>query len=159
VTRAALFASLAGLGVLGVWAEWAMPAGAPSDLASPPHIVLPVPSAPHASPPDEAALANAIGGLNQRPLFRPDRKPPRPAPEPAPPTQAADAALPRLAGVVVGPAGRRAIFAGADGKPAVAVEGGSLGRFTVKTITPGRVTLFGPEGDIDLRPTFLKATP
>lgn len=88
-----------------------------------------------------------------RPLFSRDR---RPTPEAAKGSnEAVIAALPRLTGVLVGPFGRRAIFAGSDGgKPAVIEEGSSLGPYTVQSIAPGRVTISGPEGVHELRPSY-----
>lgn len=101
----------------------------------------PAPPAVAAPPAAEAADAAAIGlaGLVQtilaRPLFSPTRRPPAHASAPA------DKSLPRLAGVIVTPAGRRAIFAPAAGRPVVVPEGGSIGRYVVRSIAPGQVTL------------------
>jgi hypothetical protein len=88
----------------------------------------------------------------ERPLFAADRRPlaeQRPA-------AAGGREPPRLTGVLVGPAGRTAIFAGAaeGAKPVVVREGDSLGTFEVKTILAGQVTLVGPEGERVLRPSF-----
>jgi hypothetical protein len=158
MTRTTLFGALAALGVAGLALGWhlADPLG---DLPAPQPISLPHPSAAPGAAIEAVALAGVIEGLNQRPLFRPGRRAPPPAASPAASAPAAQANLPRLAGVVIGPGGGRAIFAVADGKSAVATEGTSLGRFTVKSIAPGRVTVAGPEGEIELRPALLKGTP
>ena len=82
--------------------------------------------------------------LLQRPLFSPSRRPP-------PGTGAAGIiGLPRLAGVLVAPGDRHAIFAGGI----VVAEGGSVGSYTVQTIEAGQVTLRGPDGTRLLRPAF-----
>ena len=87
-----------------------------------------------------------------RPLFSPDRRP------------AADAAtvasgrsvpgLPRLAGILVGPFGRSAIFATNDAKPIVVQEGGRVAAYTVKSIEATQVHLLGPDGAQVLYPSF-----
>jgi hypothetical protein len=89
-----------------------------------------------------------------RPLFSRDR---RPAPASSSPAAAAAEidGLPRLTSVLVGPFGRIAIFAAAEGsKPLVLNEGGSLGAYSVNAIVPGQVTVKGPEGVRVLRPAF-----
>jgi hypothetical protein len=81
-----------------------------------------------------------------RPLFSRDRKPTPPDAKPG--TATTLAALPRLTGVIVGPFGRTAIFAGADGgKAIVAGEGTAVGPYTVQSIQPGGVTVTGPKGE------------
>ena len=61
--------------------------------------------------------------------------------------------LPRLAGVVIGPADRAAIFDTRSGGWTVAVEGDEIGRYTVRSITPGQVILADPGGTYVLTPT------
>jgi hypothetical protein len=81
-----------------------------------------------------------------RPLFSRDRKPTPPEAKPGAPRTLA--ALPRLTGVIVGPFGRTAIFAGTDGgKAIVAGEGAAVGQYTVQSIQPGGVTVTGPLGE------------
>jgi hypothetical protein len=64
--------------------------------------------------------------------------------------------LPRLAGVIVAPSGRSAIFAdGGVTTPIVAAEGTQLGRYRVQSIEAGQVTVLGPEGTRVLHPSFL----
>lgn len=89
----------------------------------------------------DAWVATALA----RPLFSRNRKPtPADLKVAGGPTLAA---LPRLTGVVVGPFGRTAIFAGADGgKPVTVTEGNAIGAFTIQTIEPGGVTVSGPQG-------------
>ena len=88
-----------------------------------------------------------------RPLFNRDR---RPADAPAAVAAGeASTPLPRLTGARISPAGRRAIFAGADGgRPVVVGEGDSVAGYTVQAISPGAVTLQGPDGQRSVSPTF-----
>ena len=92
-----------------------------------------------------------------RPLFSRDRRPtPVAAASGGGPAQGG---LPRLTGVVIGPFGRTAIFAGPDGgKPVAVSEGKTLGAYTVRAIAPGRVTVTGPEGERVVMPVADAAT-
>lgn len=81
-----------------------------------------------------------------RPLFSRDRKPT--------PVEAKSgggttiSSLPRLTGVVIGPFGRTAIFAGVDnGKPTAVAQGNTIGPYTVVAVEPGHVTVSGPGGE------------
>lgn len=97
------------------------------------------------------AAAQAI--ILARPLFSPDRRPPAGSAA----TPAARTGLPRLAGVLIDPSGRRAIFA--DGpRQSVVTEGGAVGEWRVAAIEAGQVTLRGPDGTLRLHPAFA-ATP
>lgn len=93
---------------------------------------------------DPDASAGWQATLLQRPLFSPSRRPPPSA------GAAGIVGLPRLAGVLVAPGDRHAIFAGGI----VVAEGGAVGRYTVQAIDAGQVTLRGPEGTQVLRPAF-----
>jgi len=90
----------------------------------------------------DAWVATALA----RPLFSRDRKP---TPVEAKAGGGASlTSLPRLTGVVIGPFGRTAIFAGGDNAKPIAVrEGKTLGPYTVQAIMPGMVTVEGPEGE------------
>jgi len=91
-----------------------------------------------------------------RPLFVPDR---RPIAAPAAAGPAATATMPRLSGIMITPAGSRAIFgASGGGKPVVVAEGGSVGGYLVQSISIGEVVLIGPDGRHSLHPSF-DATP
>ncbi len=61
--------------------------------------------------------------------------------------------LPRLAGVVVTPAGRAAIFDTGNGRWTVSAEGDEIGHYTVRSITPGQVILADPGRTYVLTPT------
>lgn len=109
---------------------------------------------------DSVAAPSAASGplwgatLLARPLFSPSRRPLAVAG----PLAAAAAPLPRLTGVLVSKAARGAIFAAqADGKTIMVTEGSWIGAYRVRSITPGLVILFGPEGEIALRPAFAPA--
>ncbi len=113
----------------------------------------PAPAVPTPPSPDRSLewAATALA----RPLFAPDR---RPVPEPRTPVAGVPGGRepPRLAGVLVTPAGGAAIFAaaGEGAKPPVLRVGDKLNEFEVKAIVAGEVTLTGPEGDRVVRPTF-----
>ena len=101
-----------------------------------------------------SALAQVAATIVERPLFSPGRRASgRPANTAA--VAAMRDGLPRLAGVIVGPDGGRAIFAGADGKSHTAAAGDAVGGFTIRAIGPGTVTLAGSEGERVLRPTYV----
>jgi hypothetical protein len=149
----ALAATLAAVLALE-WAEPALP-----DLPPPPHAGRPRPAAaPAPAAPDEDALDELMQTVLDRPVLHPSRRPPgapAAAAGPAGPAAAAEE-LPRLSGVLIGPAGRWAMFAPPAGRPLLLAEGGSVGRYTVKTIAPHAVTLTGSEGDRVIRPTLAK---
>jgi hypothetical protein len=86
-----------------------------------------------------------------RPLFSPDR---RPAAVAASAVGASLPGLPRLAGIVVGPFGRSAIFAVDGGKPIVVPEGGQIAAYTVTSIQAAEVRLVGPDGAQVVHPSF-----
>jgi hypothetical protein len=112
--------------------------------AAPP---LSAPSADHTGDWVTTALA--------RPLFSPNRR------------AAAEVAtvgggrsvpgLPRLAGILVGPFGRTAIFATDGPKPIVVREGERVAAYTVKSIEATQVRLTGPDGTQVLYPSFAAA--
>ena len=111
-----------------------------------------VPAAPRpASAPDVDGAGGQAAAILARPLFSPAR---RPAAQAAAGPGPAAAALPRMTGVIVTPAGRRAIFANGDGQPIVVIEGGRIGAYDVRSIEAGRVTLSGPDGTRVVAPAF-----
>ncbi len=144
------------LGLLGVLLAGTIALELTSDPAEPlpppsPHAAIPV--AATAAPSAEDHIDDWVETMLSRPLFSHDRKPVSEEEETA--TPAGPDGLPRLAGTLVGPAGRSAIFAATDGgKPRVIKEGGTLAGFTIRSIAPGEVTLEGPEGARTLHPTF-----
>ena len=120
--------------------------------ASMPVPVAPAPVATKAGVEPDRAPGWAATAL-ARPLFNPDRRPV--APPPAAAAATAPAELPRLSGVMVTPAGRRAIFAGpANGRPVTVAEGQRIGLFLVNKIETGAVTLLGPDGPRRITPHF-----
>jgi hypothetical protein len=129
-------AALGGIIVLEL--GWRLPDGDPMVPAT---ASLPAPAAPASTPAADDA-GRRVAEVLARPLFSPGR---RPAAEAAGPAAAA-AALPRMTGVIVTPAGRRAIFVNGAGKPTVVTEGGRIGAYAVQSIEAGRVTLAGPDG-------------
>jgi hypothetical protein len=104
---------------------------------------------------DTESLADIAGSIVQRPLFSPTRRPSANGPDKSAGQAVGQAEVPRLTGVIIGPAGGWAIFAGADGKSHAAAPGDVIGAFKVRAIGPGVVTLTGSEGDRVVRPTYL----
>jgi len=95
--------------------------------------------------------ASRLAEILARPLFNRSRRP----------TEAAGSAAGplRLAGVIVGPAGREAIFEpSGGGKPVIAKEGSTVGGATVRAISPGMVLIVDGTGAHILRPSFAPAT-
>jgi len=123
-----------------------------SDLMVPATAPLPAPAAPASTPAADADDAGRrVAEVLARPLFSPGR---RPAAQAAAAPPAAVAPLPRMTGVIVTPAGRRAIFANGAGKAVVVMEGGRIGAYAVQSIEAGRVTLAGPDGQRVVAPAF-----
>lgn len=98
-------------------------------------------------------LAAPVRTMLARPLFSQTR---RPAAHADGSGAALSGDLPRLAGVIVGPGGGRAIFAPAEGRPLVVPEGGHIGRYLVRSIVPGQVTLSDSERVLVIRPSLAK---
>jgi len=113
--------------------------------------IVPIHHVPKAQPrvasedPEDHTDSWVATGL-ARPLFSRDRRPtPVLAKAGGGPAMVS---LPRLTGIVVGPFGRTAIFAGTDGaKPIAVTEGNTLGAYTVQSIGSGVVTVTGPQGE------------
>jgi hypothetical protein len=99
---------------------------------------------------DTATWAEAI---TARPLFTISRRPAKAKADGGPAT---DTGLPRLAGIMITAAGKRAIFMPDGGKPRTLREGAMLDENTIRQIRADEVLLSGPKGDIVLRPTYDK---
>lgn len=97
--------------------------------------------------------ADAARRILARPLFNPDR---RPVPGAAGAAAAGPASPPRLAGILVTPDGRKAIFA-VDNRSVVVREGGRIGGFLVTRIADAEVTVAGLAGPLSLRPSYTPA--
>jgi hypothetical protein len=105
-------------------------------------------SAPASEPPTAAET----GTILSRPLFNWNRQPSRSVGNP-------DGPLPRLSGIIIGAAGRYAIFAAQPGsKPQTIPEGGLIGRFTIDAITADHIILKSGAGEQNLHTSF-GATP
>jgi general secretion pathway protein D len=104
------------------------------------------PGRPAPQPADEsdAWVATALA----RPLFAPGRRPAASA------VGEASRGTPRLAGILDGPFGRRAILAQPGGATFVVEEGSTLGEFVVRRIGSDLAVLSGPRGEETLRPSF-----
>ncbi len=123
-----------------------------SDLMVSATASLPALAAPAPAPAADADDAGRrVAEVLARPLFSSGR---RPAAQAAAAPPAAVAPLPRMTGVIVTPAGRRAIFVNGAGKPMVVTEGERIGVYAVQSIEAGRVTLAGPDGQRVVAPAF-----
>lgn len=95
---------------------------------------------------DVAAWAAAIVA---RPLFDPSRRPPETS------AGAKVAAFPRLAGIIITPQSRKAIFAAAgSARPVVVMVGSRLNGVLIKSIDDGVVVVTDAQGTHAIRPSF-----
>ena len=101
-------------------------------------------------------VADWVATALSRPLFNIDRRPVAPAAAASATT--GPQALPRLAGIIVSPSGRSAIFAGnPDQSPehsVVVVEGAAIGPWRVVTIRSDAVDVNGPQGERTVKPNY-----
>lgn len=96
--------------------------------------------------PDAATADRETEVILARPLFTQSRRPAAVA--------VAGPSEPRLAGIIIGPNGRRAIFAGeGDARGTVAAAGQDAGSWKVLAIEPNAVRVSGPDGVRVLRPS------
>ncbi len=107
-------------------------------------------SASAAPAPDADLKLKWVATALTRPLFSPDR---RPVADSAV-AGAGLSALPRLTAILVGPFGRKAIFAGDDRKPLVMQVGARISTYTIQAIDLEQVRVVGPDGVRVLYPTF-----
>jgi hypothetical protein len=114
----------------------------PVERADPVANLRALPTAP-AAPPIATILA--------RPLFTPSRRPPQ-----SNAGNEADSGLgdARLAGIVVAPGHRFAIFAPSGAKPLMVTEGETISGWRVDSISPTEVSLSGPDGTKTVQPKF-----
>jgi hypothetical protein len=97
---------------------------------------------------DVGAWAAAIVA---RPLFEPSRRPP----ESAAAAGATATAFPRLAGIIITPQSREAIFAAAGSpRPIVVMVGSRLNGVLIKSIDDGVVVVTDAQGTRAIRPSF-----
>jgi hypothetical protein len=126
--------------------EWLLPSGSGAAL---PRLPLRLGPGPQKTPLVARATAEWTNSILARPLFSSNRKPPRNIPKTGNMTAPEDA---RLAGILIGRFGRRAIFAPAGGgKPLVLGENGAVNDSTIRSIEPSQVVL--ANGTV-LRPSF-----
>jgi hypothetical protein len=146
-TLAVLLVAVAGLASTLAWELGAF-ASADARLVPRPRAAVAVARAEAA--PDHTG--EWIAAVLARPVFSPDR---RPAAVVASAVGVAlPQGLPRLSGVLVGPFGRRAIFAVEGRRPLVVDEGGRIDAWTVRTIGEDAVEVSGPGGARTLHPSF-----
>ena len=138
-------ASLLAVGVAAV-VSWPAPDTGPVRPA-------PLPQAEAGSAVSEPS-GSEVAAVLARPLFTPGRRPE--TPEAASPLAAPGRPeLPRLTGILVTPAGRRAIFVALEGGHATVVtEGSAVGPWRVEAIRSAEVQLAGPDGRRTVRPSY-----
>jgi hypothetical protein len=105
--------------------------------------------------PDTDRLPDIADTLLARPLFSANRRFTVATP-PSDPVRAIEDA-PRLTGIIISPGAALAIFDDGSGRPKIAAEGASIGRFKVGTIAPDQVSLIASEGTLVLRPKFARS--
>ncbi len=86
-----------------------------------------------------------------RPLFAMSRRPPKTINGH---NAVAATGLPRLSGIMISAAGRRAIFMPDGGKAKTLAEGASLDDYTIRQIAADHVVLSGTKGDMVLHPVY-----
>jgi hypothetical protein len=86
-----------------------------------------------------------------RPLFTVNRRPPKLA---GGKNAVALTGLPRLSGIMISRAGRRAIFMPEGGKARTLAEGASVDEYTIRQIAADHVVLTGAKGEMVLRPAY-----
>jgi hypothetical protein len=119
--------------------EW-LPSAAPP---VPKPVARPAHSVASAKPAEDRDTDGWADTITERPLFTIGRRPPKVAAG----HQQAGAGLPRLAGIMVSPYGKRAIFMPEGGKPLVVSEGGKVDTSTIRSIATNQVVLIGPTGE------------
>jgi hypothetical protein len=107
----------------------------------------PVPQAVHLGGISAATLDGWVRTILERPLFSPSRRPGQ--------VVVATTEVPRLAGIIIGPGGARAIFAtGGDARAIVAGVGAHAGPYLIRAVAPAGVSVVGPNGPELLHPAF-----
>lgn len=111
---------------------------------------LPAPGLPGPRRSEAPRTDDLVAIVLAQPLFSPARRPPAAAAtEEAPVEGAPDF---RLAGIVMEPDRRLAIFAAANAKPLAVEEGGQVYGWHVDSISPGEVSMSGPAGTRIMQP-------
>ena len=101
--------------------------------------------------PGGAAMGAQVQTILDRPLFSPSRRPAQ--------AVAGSTELPRLAGIVIGPYGARAIFAvSGESRAIVAGPGTRAGPYLVRAVGTDGVAVTGPDGPQTLRPSYDRKT-
>ena len=142
-------AVMAAILTVALAAEW-MPVGdAPPVLVPPPSLhARGAAGEPDSVAKDTESWARTI---DARPLFNMNR---RPAKTVDGKTVVASTGLPRLSGIMISSAGRRAIFSPEGGKAQTLAEGASLDDYTIRKISADRVVLSGAKGEMVLKPAY-----
>ena len=141
--------------IVAVAVQRARPDPALDGAPGPPH---PLAATLPTSMPAIASAADRAAAIVARPLFAPSRRPD--ATENGVTRPLGSATLPRLAGIVVTPAARIALFAEVGAAHLLARhEGDLIGPFEIRAIAPGIVDAAGPEGLVRMRVSWERARP
>jgi hypothetical protein len=128
--------------------EW-LPGGAPVVTDPPPRVAV------RGAANETDTVAKDTEGwartIVARPLFAPTRRPPKNAEGR---NAVASTGLPRLSGIMISRAGKRAIFSPEGGKAETLAEGATLDDYTIRKISADRVVLSGAKGDMVLTPSY-----
>jgi hypothetical protein len=123
--------------------------------AEPTIAIPPTSHTSHSTTPENETVAKDTEAwartILRRPLFTVGRKPPKSGGHNS---VASTNGLPRLAGIMITAAGRRAIFMPDGGKPLTLAEGASVDEYTIRRISADRVVLSGAKGDLTVQPTY-----
>jgi len=120
---------------------------ADSDVSAPPVAAAPKANVRATPRPQRAAPDELVSAVLARPLFNPTRRPPETVQ-----TASSGLADKRLAGIVIEPDRRLAIFAVTGAKPIIVGEGDSVDAWRIETITASEILLVGPNGSRTLQP-------
>jgi hypothetical protein len=111
------------------------------------------PMAPAASPPPAVDTDAIVAKILERPLFTASRRAPRPPEAPAPPPPTAPELKARLAGMLVGPDDKQALFAREGGAVVAVREQQEIDGWTVTAIDIDKVVVSSTFGERVLQPT------
>jgi hypothetical protein len=120
---------------------------ADSDVSAPPVAAAPKANVRATPRLQRAAPDELVSAVLARPLFNPTRRPPETVQ-----TASSGLADKRLAGIVIEPDRRLAIFAVTGAKPITVGEGDTVDTWRIETITASEILLVGPNGSRTLQP-------
>ena len=139
--------AMAGVLLLVLVVEW-LPGGQEAVTVAPPNLHPRAVSEPDTVAKDTESWARTIVA---RPLFAINRRPPKSA---GGRSAVASTGLPRLSGIMISQAGKRAIFMPEGGRARTLAEGAMLDEYRISQISADRVILSGAKGEMVLKPAY-----